>query len=485
MKKKIRIVWWITIASACLVIGMQSYWLYSQYLFVTDQYIHEVMDKIVAVMDSDYQNRSKNTKKSFTYNYNISRDYTSKEKAVQNMIIISTGVTPDSINEPVNLTTKSMLLSDSLIQESNMNLSWMKRDTFKAEVPEAIFYDALHHYIAEVKNKLVKERIDSLILDTIPEISFTTDYYVSDSTLWDTHWEKTSSLFSPAMELIYPYSPLEKKSLLFTIQIPVNPLLKGMLFQLLLGLVFILLLVGCLIYQLRIIFKQRELSTLQYSFVNTMIHELKRPVQTLKMLISFLNNKQMRQDETVSEQVVQDSFSELDRLSAYLTKLKDMVRADGAETLLHYEQLSVKEVIEKALRITPVPTGKQVSFTTNYSPEKLEIEADPVHFNNLINNLIENAIKYSGEAVDIRIDAQLQNKVFELSVSDNGFGINKMDQEHVFEKFYRGSNLPDNPIPGIGLGLSYVKLIAEAHHGTVTLRSRIGEGTTVIIRLPQ
>lgn len=485
MKNKIRIVWWITIASACLVIGMQTYWLYSQYIFATDQYIREIIDKVGGVMESDYNSRSTNAKRSFSYNYNINRDYTQKEKTVQNMIIVSTGMKPDSIKEPVDLSFKTTLQSDSLIQTDNANLNWMKKDTFRADVPEAVFYEALHHYIAEVKNNLIKERIDSLVRDTIPEISFTTAYLISDSALWNSSWEKKNTLFKPSMELIYPYSPLEKKCLLFTIQIPVDPLFKSMLLQLLLGLVFILLLVGCLIFQLRIIYKQRELSTLQYSFVNTMIHELKRPVQTLKMLISFLDNKQMKKDESVSEQVVQDSFSELDRLSAYLTKLKDMVRADGAETLLHYESLSIERVIEKVLRITPVPSGKQVSFVTNYSPDKLKIEADPVHFNNLINNLIENAIKYSGETVDIRIDAKLQGKVFELSVSDNGFGISKVDQEHVFDKFYRGSNLPDNPIPGIGLGLSYVKLIAEAHNGTVTLKSRIGEGTTVIIRLPQ
>ena len=70
-------------------------------------------------------------------------------------------------------------------------------------------------------------------------------------------------------------------------------------------------------------------------------------------------------------------------------------------------------------------------------------------------------------------------------MADNGIGISRSEQEQVFEKFYRGNNVSKNEIPGVGLGLSYVKLIVEAHHGTIDLKSRLGEGTSILIQLPQ
>ncbi len=107
-----------------------------------------------------------------------------------------------------------------------------------------------------------------------------------------------------------------------------------------------------------------------------------------------------------------------------------------------------------------------------------------VHVANVLSNLIENAIKYSGEEVNIDIVVLWNQQGVELTVSDNGFGIAPDERRKVFEKFYRSSHLPDKQIPGIGLGLSYVRQIVEAHHGSVSLRSELGEGTRITINLP-
>ena len=124
------------------------------------------------------------------------------------------------------------------------------------------------------------------------------------------------------------------------------------------------------------------------------------------------------------------------------------------------------------MRLTNIPAGKKVSFSTAFPPDMPDLTADPVHVANVLSNLIENAIKYSGEEVNIEI------------VSDNGFGIAPDERRKVFENFYRSSHLPDKQIPGIGLGLSYVRQIVEAHHGSVSLRSELGEGTRITINLP-
>ena len=111
--------------------------------------------------------------------------------------------------------------------------------------------------------------------------------------------------------------------------------------------------------------------------------------------------------------------------------------------------------------------------------------ADPVHIANCLSNLIENAVKYSGSEVCISIVVSLENNRLHLEIKDNGIGIPPQEQNRVFEKFYRAQNIPDANLPGIGLGLSYVKLMVEAHNGSIHLQSQPGKGTTFTIEIPQ
>jgi Osmosensitive K+ channel histidine kinase len=470
MKERIKIVWILSIFSALLVICMQGYWLYSQYVYSIDRYSSDLATQIGQIMLADYNERSQENKKAiaFNYSYNTINDISESET--------------DSVQRIHKMLSMNLGVRDSLSPSSEMK---MHIDTFKLEKGvDAFFRGAIDNYVTEAKNPINKERIDSLVTAAFPDVSFTTTFIKTDSIQWDMDWQNIGTVLNPGIVLIYPYNPLEHNSLEFQIVIPHNPLLSQMSVQLFFGFCFILLLVGCLVFQIKTILKQKELGDLQYSFVNTMIHELKRPVQTLKMLISFLNDKQISTNET-SQQVVQDSLFELDNLSAYINKLRDMVHVDSEDTLLHKEHFNIEQMLEKVLRLIHIPSDKQVTFSTSYNLDSPEVCADPVHFANILNNLVENAIKYSDKDVKIVINASMQNKDLLVTVSDNGIGIATAEQNHVFEKFYRGSNHPDGNIPGIGLGLSYVKLITKAHRGSVSLSSHVGEGTTVVINIPQ
>ena len=287
------------------------------------------------------------------------------------------------------------------------------------------------------------------------------------------------------MYIAYPYNPLLKQALTASIQIPFPSLLQQMAWQLLGSLILVLLLVFCLIYQIKTILKQRKIDEMRKSFVNTMIHELKRPVQTLKMCIAFLNNKSMRTDERAMDEVVKDSMFELDNLSAYLAKVRDMTRADYGHTPLHIRTFDLRETVDKLIRLVNVPTNKKVTIHPHYEMKSTLVTADPVHIANIISNLIENAIKYSGKEVRIDLSCIQKEDTLTIQITDNGIGIPPAEQSKVFDKFYRGNHIPDRNIPGIGLGLSYVKLLTEAHHGHVSLTSQPSKGTTFSIVLPQ
>lgn len=332
------------------------------------------------------------------------------------------------------------------------------------------------------------ERLDSILSVGLPGLDYRVRPFVAGDTLSGQSsalWLPLSKkLLSTSISICYLFAPIERKAVWVDVDLPMNPLLGRMGWQLFLSLFLILLLLACLGFQIRTIWEQMRLNELREGFVHTMIHELRRPVQTLKVFVSFLNDREMRMDEATTERVLQDSMFELDNLSAYLGKLKDMVCADERETLLRPFAFNLRELVEKVVRLTNIPAGKKVSFSTAFPPDMPDLTADPVHVANVLSNLIENAIKYSGEEVDIDIVVLWNQQGVELTVSDNGFGIAPDERRKVFDKFYRSSHLPDKQIPGIGLGLSYVRQIVEAHHGSVSLRSELGEGTRITINLP-
>ena len=127
---------------------------------------------------------------------------------------------------------------------------------------------------------------------------------------------------------------------------------------------------------------------------------------------------------------------------------------------------------------------KKVSFSTCFQPQDTTFQADKMMLINAIENLIENAIKYSGDSVQIDIKGRLSEDGLLISVKDNGYGISKKDQRLIFAKFERGEAIRRGEATGFGLGLAYVRSVAKAHGGTVNLYSEKGEGTTFELFVP-
>ena len=494
MEKRIRIVWLLSLVSALLVILAQGYWLYSQYDFVATNYARELAEQVTESGEEEYNIRRMENPIQYTYVINRKSEMKGGSKEPQKSKAISMAISlPDSLNSssiPVNeIDIASQILEE---YERNPNEAGEKlksnpanlQFSFNPEMSEDSLYNNLNRSVINQMNPFRIELLDSILSDKFDDLSYILTE--QDSSVYTSEWNVSKGLFHSVLQVHYSYDPLAGKGVLVKMDIPSQPIFRRMIVQLTLAFGLILLLIGCLVFQIKTILKQQKLGELRQSFVNTMIHELKRPVQTLKTFISFLGDKELRTDDKATEQIVEDSMFELDNLSAYLNKLKDMIRIDdGQNAPLHISKFNLQELTEKVIRLVQKPEGKEVRFTIDFNMISPWIEADPIHIANILNNLIENAIKYSNEQVDIEIKAIRKGKELILTVSDNGIGIPLVEQEKVFVKFYRGSNLPDQGIPGLGLGLSYVKLISEAHQGYVSLKSSLGEGTSVSLILPQ
>ena len=508
MERRIKIVWMLSIVAMLLITAGQAYWLRNQYQYMNDEQIHDIYDRILQTAEKYDSIRAPQPKKVLTsanmffYQLNKSIDLEKRTTIDELVLGVLKGRDLESVGQ--NIETLRIELDDSdrvdkggaKLPRDNYSLDSiipndrvLVKDSFKINMSDKHapnLNDIINLYRLELDVPFALQEFDSLLAMHLDERMFDTRLEVSKDTtyLWNPMLTRHGTLLHPYIEVNYPYNPLKRQSVIVKVDISPHVVLIRMGWQLSGSICLIFLLGLCLLFQIKTILKQRRIDELRKSFVNTMIHELKRPVQALKMCVAFLNDKSLRIDEKAMDEVIHDSMSELDNLSAYLSKLRDMTRADDEHTQLSIRTFSIKETLEKLIRLYHVPEGKDVSIETHFSEETL-VTADPVHVSNIISNLIENAVKYSDTSVRIAVDCLLHDHQLTIRVSDNGIGIPASEQTRVFDKFYRGSNFPDRSLPGIGLGLSYVKLLVEAHHGDISLTSQIGKGTEIEINIPQ
>lgn len=508
MEQRIKIIWMLSLAAMLLIIAGQGYWLWNQYRYkneeCADEMYRRVMDA-VAVNDSIRRTMPRKTfgASSVSLNTSISLSYRDQKDSLnpagrqeyRQVVKVGTVDTDELLKASISdLMPDTVRLSrtgkDSIgVRTDRLNMQFVDSLVLSNEDGYSGGVDivrVLDQYKLQVDVPFTLQRFDSILQVRLDGMPFTTQLTHVRDTLYRCKEKVThlgTSLF-PVLQVDYPYNPMKFEQVRVLVQILPHALLLRMGGQLLGSLLLILLLACCLLFQIKTILRQRRIDEMRKNFVNTMIHELKRPVQTLKTCVAFLSHRELCADPQAMEEVIHDSRAGLDNLSAYLQKLRDMTRADDGQAQLTVTTFRLREAVDNLVLLQQSATDKQTSFEVRIDPS-LTVRADQLHFSNIISNLLENAVKYSGDVVHIVIEAAVTDARLTLSVADNGIGIPLAEQARVFDKFYRSASLPDPAVPGIGLGLSYVKLLTEAHRGTVTLRSRPGQGTTVTVCIPQ
>lgn len=307
----------------------------------------------------------------------------------------------------------------------------------------------------------------------------------SHSMIWNPGIKRHTSVWNPVMEVTYPLDILRREQVNIVYDLSVSPILERMSGSLVCSAVLSLLLVLCLIYQIRTIFKQRRVEDLRRSFIQTMIHELKRPLGTLKMCISFMKNDKMLQNAALKEDMILSSQSELDNLSSYFSKLRDLTYEDKEAIPLHLSSFRIRELIEECIRKLHLPSGRTITINTCFEDENTQLTADRMHISHVLSNLLENAVKYSEGDSSVLVNGYFTKENYRIEVSDNGVGIPASECPYVFDKYFRGTNVKNTHIPGIGLGLSYVRLLINAHKGKVSVESTLGTGTNLPLKYPE
>lgn len=152
---------------------------------------------------------------------------------------------------------------------------------------------------------------------------------------------------------------------------------------------------------------------------------------------------------------------------------------------LKYERVDLNGLLDKIVEQQSIKSSKPFHVGLESMPDRIILEADRTHLYNILSNILDNAIKYSGDSPHIQITAEERNGSVIIRITDNGIGIEEEHLAHIFDKFYRVSNSKRPPVRGYGIGLFYVKTMIHMHNGTIRVESQPGKGSCFIITLPQ
>ncbi len=236
-------------------------------------------------------------------------------------------------------------------------------------------------------------------------------------------------------------------------------------------------------YLIRTLLRQRTLEEMKDDFTNNITHELKTPIAVAYAANDALLNFGKDADEEKRKRYLRICQEQLDRLGGLVEQILGMSMERRKTFTLHPTTFPVSEVIRPLIEQHKLKAGKPVDIGLHLEPPTLAVTADRTHFANIVSNLLDNAIKYSPGRAQVDIRCRRENNTFLLIVQDQGIGIAKERQSHVFDKFYRvpTGNLHD--VKGYGLGLFYVKTMIEKHGGTVEVKSEPGKGSEFTIKL--
>lgn len=230
-------------------------------------------------------------------------------------------------------------------------------------------------------------------------------------------------------------------------------------------------------YLVRTVLRLRTLEEMKDDFTNNMTHELKTPIAASYSAIDSLLNYGDHYDRDKRNRYLNIALDQLNRLSGLVENILSLSMERRRSIVIEHVDIDVKPFIDEIASIHKLKTDKEINITVKVSPENLVIKTDPTHFANILNNLLDNAIKYSAGTVQIDIEVDKDR----LVISDNGIGIPSKALPNIFNKFYRVPNGNCPEVRGYGIGLYYVKSILEKMNWSIMARSIIGKGTTFII----
>lgn len=249
----------------------------------------------------------------------------------------------------------------------------------------------------------------------------------------------------------------------------------------------ILILFGAILIRLlRYLDEQKMMADLRNDFSYAMVHDMKSPLSSIIMGARFLHSGKVDDKPQIKEKYYSIIESEAEHLLALVNKLLTISKLENKKLILNKQTVNLEPIIDDLVEKAKTKTEKKLHFTVDLLNH--HVLADEQYLTEAISNLIDNAIKYSKDEIEISITSQENDKYILLKVRDNGIGISKEDQLIIFDKFGRAAIHEQNRkggVSGFGLGLNYVDQVMQAHGGKVTVQSEKDQYSEFTLYIPK
>lgn len=262
---------------------------------------------------------------------------------------------------------------------------------------------------------------------------------------------------------------------------------QGIVWNVALAILFTLVIISAFYLTVYTMLRQKKLGDIKNDFINNMTHEFKTPIATISLAVDALKNEKVmnnREKLTYFSGIIKE---ENQRMNKQVEAILKASQFEKQEAEIDFKPISVHEVIENVIDNFQLQLHeKNGESILHLEADKDIIRGDEVHFTNLVNNLIDNAVKYSKDNVPIELKISTANAGDRIVIrfEDNGIGMNRETQKRIFEKFYRAHTGNLHNVKGFGLGLNYVKSVADSHNGSVKVESILGRGSVFTVEFP-
>jgi two-component system phosphate regulon sensor histidine kinase PhoR len=274
---------------------------------------------------------------------------------------------------------------------------------------------------------------------------------------------------------IYVYFPEKSSHVFRQVWLPISS-----------SIFFILVIIFCFYYAIRIILRQKALSDIKNDFINNMTHEFKTPLATVSLAVEALQDPELSNQDKFRTRYLGIIKEENKRLVGQVEKVLQAAALDRKEFSLKLESIHLPAMLQACMdqfSLQVENRGGKLEFSGEL--EDPYIVGDVFHLTHLFNNLLDNANKYSPSNPRIHVSVKDQGSAVQIRLQDQGIGMSRDAVKKIFDKFYRVPTGNVHDVKGFGLGLSYVKTMLEAHKGDIQVQSELGKGSTFTINLPK
>ena len=402
--------------------------------------------------------------------------YNSYELIRNDLLKVSSEVFEKALREETNLACKE-------IPEGTEILAGPESDS----IPSITY---LYEGIQDIGIEMSINRMDSLVEIFLRDKDISNNHYINiidikNDTIIKSTSENQADLDDRLNSKIIPIKTDLSQGVQLVLLNPYIYIFKCMGLMLAGTFIIMLLVIVCISHQIRFISRFEKIFQIREDFSYAMIHDMKTPLTSIIMALNFLRSGKLDNRQEMKDKYFDIAENEADHLLTLTNKVLTISKLENHKLEMNKTEVELIPIIEKLTEKFKAKSQKTVNFITEIKAETAYADAE--YLEEVLSNLIDNSIKYSGESVEIRISTARDDRYTVLKVHDNGFGISDKDIHLIFRKYERASAVKRNRrkgASGFGLGLNFVDQVVEAHHGKIFVSSIEGEFTEFTIYLP-